>query len=263
MRLVVRVCFMFACRVGLGCEPASIAWINRHQSTMASSLVDELKEARRNLRRVVKNDWYRNHTPLSKSRLKLALAIWWEADRQQCMAFRYLHLHYLTAMNRLGMQPAVAGDAAVGAVRPTTIPDKWKAKVQEEITSLTEADLELLRHPQGAGVRRQKEARTFLTEVSLVEYVNKHNARGHAVSTRAVLERKGMLLEPHAQQTHAQLQPLPRSALKWVAKWQRRHGLTRGRFRIGPGLTEAQKRAKVHRTHDRKFRYKLFHFQSV
>ena len=82
-------------------------------------------------------------------------------------------------------------------------------------------------------------------EVALVDYVLAKNQKGLAVSTRAVLARKGFLLDPLTVESHTVLKKLPRQGLKWVARWQKRHGLTRGRFRQGCGLTAEQQRSKV------------------
>ena len=82
-------------------------------------------------------------------------------------------------------------------------------------------------------------------EVALVDYALAKNQKGLAVSTRAVLARKGFLLDPLAVESHTVLKKLPRQGLKWVARWQKRHGLTRGRFRQGCGLTAKQQRSKV------------------
>ena len=85
-------------------------------------------------------------------------------------------------------------------------------------------------------------------EVALVDYVLAKNQKGLAVSSRAVLARKGFLLDPLTVETHTRFKKLPRKGLKWVARWQKRHDLTRGRFRQGCGLTPEQQRAKVRRT---------------
>ena len=60
-----------------------------------------------------------------------------------------------------------------------------------------------------------------------------------------MLARKGFLLDPLTVESHTVLKKLPRQGLKWVARWQKRHGLTRGRFRQGCGLTAEQQRSKV------------------
>ena len=216
---------------------------------MAAPSPHEIKAYRQNLRRIVKHDWYRMNTPLSTYKLQQALAVWWAADRQLCMALRYLHMQYMLTVKRLGIQQEESEDFDVGAGSPTSIPENWRTKLEEKIAGASEADLDALRAPQDAGVRRKRVASTFLMEVALASYVEKHNRCGRSVSTRAVLERKGMLLEPIALHTHSHLQPLSRAENKWVARWQRRHGLTRGRFRTGAGLTDAQQRIKVLRFH--------------
>ena len=98
---------------------------------------------------------------------------------------------------------------------------------------------------QLAPIRRKETAKTFLRDVSLLAYVEQQNSRGHAVSSRAVLERDGLLLGRVDQQAPSRLQPLSRRAHKWVIRWQRRHGLSRGRFRVGAGLTDSQKQFKA------------------
>ena len=212
---------------------------------MPVSVAEQLKEARRNLRRAVKNDWYRMNTPLSAAKLQQALAVWWEADRETHMALRYLHMQYLSTAKRLGLQSHVDGDAAVGAARPTEIPETWRTKLESRLASVSDADLHTLRYPTGADIRRKETAKTFLRDVALMAYVEQQNSRGHAVSSRAVLERKGLLLGQVDQQAHTQLRPLSRHAHKWVIRWQRRHGLSRGRFRVGAGLTDSQRQFKA------------------
>ena len=88
-------------------------------------------------------------------------------------------------------------------------------------------------------------ARRFLAEVALVSWVERMNVRGLAVSSRAVIERRGLSLAADAAASHGRLSKLPKRAKRWVRRWQLRHGLTRGRFRIGCGLTPARQRQKA------------------
>ena len=73
------------------------------------------------------------------------------------------------------------------------------------------------------------------------------NQSSLAVSSCAVLVRKGFLVDLLTVESHKRLVKLTRKGIKWVARWQKRHGLTRGRFRQGCGLTPEQQRAKVRR----------------
>ena len=82
-------------------------------------------------------------------------------------------------------------------------------------------------------------------EVALVDYVQRQNERGLGVSSRAVLEQKGFLISGEAMDAQARLRKLPKNGLLWVHRWQKRHGLTRGRFRRGCGLTHEQQKSKV------------------
>ena len=212
---------------------------------MLASVDEQLKDARRNLRRARKQDLYRTKFPLSAAKLQQALAVWWEAGREMQMALRYLTMQHRSMAKRLGLQPHAEGDLSVGAARPAGIPEEWRTKLDSRVASLVEADLDGLRHPSGTAIRRKEAAKKFLMDMALVAYVEQQNCCGHTVSSRAVLERKALLLESVAGQSHTQLLPLPRRAKKWVGRWQRRHGVSRGRFRVGAGLSEAQKRVKA------------------
>ena len=80
-----------------------------------------------------------------------------------------------------------------------------------------------------------------------MDYVLAKNQSSLAVSSCAVLARKGFLVDLLTVESHKRLVKLTRKGIKWVARWQKRHGLTRGRFRQGCGLTPEQQRAKVRR----------------
>ena len=101
-------------------------------------------------------------------------------------------------------------------------------------------------HLEGLRSRQLKEkAKAFLVIVALVDYVKRQNGRCLGVSSRALLEQKGFLVCGEAMDAQARLRKLPKNGLKWVPRWQKRHGLTRGRFRRGCGLTHEQQKSKV------------------
>ena len=208
----------------------------------------ELREARAQLRRDQKRESYRRRLPLSLHKSNMAVTIWWEAGKLVCMALRYLEMEYLATKTRCGISDeplACLGSAEHDLVHGHRIPVHWRRAIFDQAAALTEEELLLLERPAGNQIRLQVKARQFLTEVALVDYVRARNARGLTVSSRAVLERKGFLLDPAAVHSHARLTKLTRPGLKWIARWQQRHGLTRGRFRQGCGLTQEQQRTKV------------------
>ena len=81
--------------------------------------------------------------------------------------------------------------------------------------------------------------------LALSDFVEAKNRLGRAVSTRTIIERRGFLLDGDVAQIHGRLKRLPKAALRWAWRWQRRHGLTRGKFRFGNGLTPQQQMDKA------------------
>ena len=208
----------------------------------------ELREARAQLRRDQKRESYRRRLPLSMHKSNMSVTIWWAAGKLVCMALRYLEMEYLATKTRCGItdEPLAClsphGDDVVHSPR---IPVHWRRTILDQVAALTEDELLALERPQGKQIQLRAKARQFQTEVALVDYVHARNQRGLTVSSRAVLERKGFLLDPAAVHSHARLTKLSRPGLKWIARWQKRHGLSRGRFRQGCGLTLEQQRTKV------------------
>ena len=183
---------------------------------------------------------------MSAYKLTIALTIWWEAGKLACMGLRYLETEYMATQRRCGTQHGGLARAGTdGADRSSMLPEHWRTKFLARVASVTQEEEDVLANPVGKAVKEQAKAKTFLMEVALVDYVSRKNQSGLGVSVRGILERKGFLLDPEAVQSHSRLKPLPRKVWKWVARWQKRHGLTRGRFRGGSGLTQEQQRAKV------------------
>ena len=207
----------------------------------------DLHDAQTEHRRAWKRERYRKTLPLSAYKRIMAVTIWWEAGKLVCMALRYLETEYLATRTRCGItgDGQATGVSAHGVAHPHAVPDHWRALFLESIAGLTDEQQAALDHPEGKKLQYQAKAKKFLMEVALVDYVLAKNQRGLAVSSRAVLARKGYLLDPLTVESHTRLQKLPRKGLKWVARWQKRHGLTRGRFRLGCGLTPEQQSAKV------------------
>ena len=207
----------------------------------------DLHDAQTEHRRAWKRERYRKTLPLSAYKRIMAVTIWWEAGKLVCMALRYLETEYLATRTRCGIagDGQATGVSAHGVAHPHAVPDHWRALFLESIAGLTDEQQAALDHPDGKKLQYQAKAKKFLMEVALVDYVLAKNQKGLAVSSRAVLARKGYLLDPLTVDSHTRLQKLPRKGLKWVARWQKRHGLTRGRFRQGCGLTPEQQRAKV------------------
>ena len=184
--------------------------------------------------------------PLSAYKLTLALTIWFEAGKLACMGLRYLETEYMATQKRCGIEGGHhASQGTDGADRPPLLPEHWRTKFLAKIRSVTQEEEDALAEPVGQGMKNQAKAKTFLMEVALVDYVSSKNERGLGVSTRAILERRGFLLDPEVVHSHRRLKALARREKKWVHRWQRRHGLTRGRFRTGCGLTPEQQRTKV------------------
>ena len=81
------------------------------------------------------------------------------------------------------------------------------------IEALTLAELDRLSAPLvQPGLQRREKARKFLAEVALVSRVVRMSACGVAVSTRAVLERRGLALAADAANSHGQLSKLSKGA---------------------------------------------------
>ena len=213
---------------------------------MPRVVLPELKAAQRAQRRMWERNRYRTAAPLSAYKLTLALTIWFEAGKLACMGLRYLETEYMATQKRCGIESGDhASQGTDGAARPPLLPEHWRTKFLAKIRSVTQEEEDALAEPVGQGVKNRAKAKTFLMEVALVDYVSSKNARGLGVSTRAILERRGFLLDPEVVHSHTRLKALARREKKWVHRWQRRHGLTRGRFRTGCGLTPEQQRTKV------------------
>ena len=209
-------------------------------------LQEQLKQARKEATRARYHDWYRRHTPLSKCRLAMALAVWWESEKLACMGLRYLEVEYSRSVTRLGLtRPDAVAGADDGAARPSPLPEKWRDAFLDKIRTITDEEVRALEEPLPGELKRRQKAKSFLIDVALADFVEAKNRQGCTVSTRAVLERRGFLLDAAVAETHGKLKKLPRAALKWAFRWQRRHGLTRGKFRTGNGLTPEQQRKKV------------------
>ena len=158
----------------------------------------------------------------------------------------------MATQKRCGIESGHAATAeGDGAARPSLLPEHWRTNFLEKVRSVTQEEEEALAEPVGQGLKHRAKAKTFLMEVALVDYVSSKNQRGLGVSTRAILERRGFLLDPEVVHSHTRLKALARKEKKWVHRWQRRHGLTRGRFRTGCGLTPEQQRTKVVRAGNR------------
>ena len=209
-------------------------------------MLQELKQARKEAARARYHDWYRRQTPLSKCRLAMALAVWWESEKLACMGLRYLEVEYSRSVTRLGLpRPDAAARADDGAARPLPVPQKWRDAFLDKIRTISDEEVRALEDPVPGELKRRQKAKSFLIDVALADFVESKNRQGRTVSTRAVLERRGFLLDADVAETHLKLKKLPRAALKWAFRWQRRHGLTRGKFRTGNGLTPEQQRQKV------------------
>ena len=209
-------------------------------------MLQELKQARKEATRARYRDWYRRHIPLSTCRLATALAVWWESEKLACMGLRYLEMEYSRSVTRLDLPPPdAAAGADDGAARPLPLPEKWREAFLDKIRTITDEAVRAFEEPAERELKRRTRAKSFLIEVALVDFVEARNRQGRTVSTRAVLERRRFLLDAGVSEAHGKLKKLPRAALKWAFRWQRRHGLSRGRFRTGNGLTPEQQRNKV------------------
>ena len=215
---------------------------------MPRLVLQSLKQAYKEQQRAHCKAWYRKATPLSKYKLAVALAVWWESEKLACMGLRYLEVEYSRTATRLGLPrsdaPAGAED---GAVRPSPLPQKWRDTFLEKIRTMTEEELRAFEEPVLGELKRRRKAKSFLMEVALVDFVEANNRQGRTVSTRAIIERRGFLLDGDVAETHRKLKRLPKAALRWAWKWQCRHGLTRGKFRTGNGLTKEQQMEKARR----------------
>ena len=157
-----------------------------------------------------------------------------------------MEVEYLRTAARLGLSlPAPPAGPEDGAVRPSVLPQKWRDSFLEKLRSMSEEDLRAFEEPVAADEKRRRKATMFLVDVALSDFVEAQNRLGRAVSTRTIIERRGFLLDGDVAQIHGRLKRLPKAALRWAWRWQRRHGLTRGKFRFGNGLTPQQQMDKA------------------
>ena len=181
---------------------------------MPRLVLQELKQARKEAARARYHDWYRRQTPLSKCRLAMALAIWWESEKLACMGLRNLEVEYSRSVTRLGLlRPDAAAGADDGAARPLPMPQKWRDAFLDKIRTTTDKEVRALEDPVPAVLKRRQTAKSFLIDVALADFVEAKNRQGCTVSTRAVLERRGFLLDAAVADTHGKLRKLPRAAL--------------------------------------------------
>ena len=125
-------------------------------------MLQELKQARKEAARARYHDWYRRQTPLSKCRLAMALAIWWESEKLACMGLRYLEVEYSRSVTRLGLPRAdAAAGADDGAARPLPMPQKWRDAFLGKIRTVTEEEQHALEEPVERGLQHQRKARLF------------------------------------------------------------------------------------------------------
>ena len=251
MHVCVLSCALMQRSLRFGLKHADAAWtvsVGRAKPRRASmdDVTQRLRDARRFQRRQYQAAWRRRKLPLSSHQEDMALAVWWESERLLSMAFRYLELEHMRLRQRRGDSSHAHAGASADANLHFIVPEEWRARVRARVESLTPADVDALAAPFARpGVQRREKARRFVEEVALVSWVERMNVRGLAVSSRAVLERRGLALAADAATSHGQLRKLPKRAKRWVRRWQLRHGLTRGSFRIGCGLTPEKQRQKA------------------
>ena len=239
--------------LGFRLKHADAAWtvsVGRAKPRRASmdDVTQRLRDARRLQRRQYQAAWRRRKLPLSSHQEDMALAVWWESERLLSMAFRYLELEHVRMLLRRGESGHAHAGASVDANLHFIVPEEWRVRVRARIASLTPVDVDALAAPFARpGVQRKEKARRFLEEVALVSWVERMNVCGLAVSSRAVLERRGLAVAADAATPHGRLSKLSKRAKRWVRRWQLRHGLTRGRFRTGCGLTPERQRQKAER----------------
>ena len=80
----------------------------------------------------------------------------------------------------------------------------------------TDKEVRALEDPVPAVLKRRQTAKPFLIDVALADVVEAKNRQGCTVSTRAVLERRGFLLDAAVADIHGKLRKLRRAALKWA-----------------------------------------------
>jgi hypothetical protein len=126
-------------------------------------------------------------------------------------------------------------------------PGSAERQFQRVVRSLSPACLEAFEADRTAGaMRRRRRAQGWLRSVRLVRWIGQVNAKGLAPTARSVLEQAG---RPHAADPAGGGGPVG-SALRatekqWLRRWARRHGVVRGRFKQGPGLTLETLRGKA------------------
>ena len=204
---------------------------------MPATVSKELKDAQAELRRLTKRQEYMRKMPLSSHKLAMAVAMWWVSGKLLCMGLRYLETEYVISQKRLAVK---AGMTDVGgadrADRLVAIPHEWRTKFLAKVRALTPEEEDAMANADAKTLELHGKAKEFLRELALVDFVEATNQAGIAVSARAVLERRGFLLDARSTEIQAKLRPLSAKALKWVARWQKRHGLSVGRLRAGSGV---------------------------
>ena len=114
---------------------------------------------------------------------------------------------------RRGDSSQAPAGASVDASLHFIVPQEWRVHVRTRVESLTPADVDALAAPFARpGIQRREKARRFLEEVALVSWVERMHVRCLAVSSRAVLERRGLALAAGAATSHGRFSKLPKRA---------------------------------------------------
>ena len=231
------------------CLLLPVSRIRLTQSRLVHAIMstpDTLAEVRAELRRTAARARYRARLSLSAHKKNMTVAIWWEADKLVCMGLWFQSLAYSKMQTRCGLSTVShSTDSMSGAARHDVVPPHWRKWLCDIVSAMPSNVVASLEHPEGKWSQYREKARRFLLEVALVDYVRSKNEKGLTVSSRAVLARKAFLLQPHVVQFP---QMFGNAVSPWscmVSRWQKRHGLTRGRFRVGCGLTMKQQLDKM------------------
>ena len=122
----------------------------------------------------------------------------------------------------------------------TQLEERWaKWDVDDEVEALAAG---------GARQSRSKKARSFLDGRQLKAWLKVQNKKGLAPTTKVLSQALGANAAAAGRTAALGSHPdrRKRKAFKdWVRRWSAREGVTRGRFKVGPGLSLATAREKA------------------
>ena len=210
---------------------------------MASKLKTELNKLRKKLRALDQRERRSKaaEEALSEHRLCVAVACWFLDDKSPQRGLQYLAAEYASSQRRR------QNDKKGAKARPSQLPRAWHEQYMSRLSALSADDIDAMKEPSPIWKQRLAVAEQFKCQAQVADFVRSCNDKGIAPSAQTIIARKRTIEQVVVSECidSAHVSPLRRHQKKWVERLRRRHGLSKGRFRVGASLTVAEKLAKV------------------